>query len=252
MDILNFRVAPSGDSLEFWIRVPDNEENYGNVNIEKIAIQDHKNYTVGFPEFPQVLLATEKGFEGVGLDPEIVTHYQVRKEMIGEKGIIKPSETKEVVRRLYFSNITGSVLETIPMGLDDTGMFFIYIQTDADSIPAEEVACCCHKSLTIACATNLYPIYNLQLKLIDNWTDDCVNTKDLLADLFMKKLMLQEAIELSDYDNTIKIFDTIVFRDMVRGDCLNACSHQHWYKNSVFSRPKITPFGGFSQQCGSC
>lgn len=193
MDIINFRVSPIGDSLEIWVEVPDGP-NYDDIYINKIAIQNQKGYTVGYPATPQFEMTTDPLF------PEE----------------IRIIDQKKVVRILKFKDLGL-------LGLENTGLFFMYVSFTG--IPAQDTPCCCLKNPTVSVAANLYPIYNKAIKLLNSYYDDCnSNNQSLLIDIYLKKQMFLSAIELEDYTTAISIWDNLVFKEVSDGDCLNSCS----------------------------
>ena len=189
MDIINFRVSPIGDALELWVEVPEGP-NYKNIQIEQIAIQDHNHYTIGYPENPQI----ELSIGGID-DLKILNHKRVIKRLpIGKLGLL---------------------------GLETTGMYFMYVKQSG--IPAEETPCVCNKEVTIAVAANLWPIYNKAVKSLHSYITDCDDSRNALLDIYVKKNMFLNAIELEDYSSAIYIFNTILSMDIDDGNCLNSC-----------------------------
>ena len=47
--------------------------------------------------------------------------------------------------------------------------------------------------------------------------------------------MFLEAIELQDYETAITIFDGLLFREVAKGDCLNACSRSNYNGSNVIN-----------------
>ncbi len=186
MDINNFRVSPIGDSLEIWVEVPEGPY-YENITIEKIAIQDHQHYTTGYPANPQVELTINNPIDTLNID-----------------------NPKKVIKRLLFNGINI-------LGINNTGMYFLYVKQVG--IPAEEAPCICNREITIAVAANLYPIYNKAIKLINQ---DCFENQDALVDIYLKKAMFIQAIELEEYNTAVEIFDGLLYRDIQEGQCLDA------------------------------
>jgi hypothetical protein len=93
-------------------------------------------------------------------------------------------------------------------------------------------------------AANLYPLYNLALKNMATYNDSCEGTasRDMLIDIYLKKQMILTGIEMEDYEQVINVWDTLMFNDIVSGDCLNSCSHSGYHSTP---RPII---GG----CSTC
>lgn len=202
MDINNFRVSPIGDSLELWVEVPVGPA-YNDITIKSIAIQDHKHYTVSYPTTPQVELTQD--------------------HPIAEFNISNP---KKVIKRLMFKDMTT-------LGLNNTGMFFVYIKSDG--IPGEQVKCICFKDVTVGVAANLYPLYNLAIKYLNTIDDLCINNSDKLIDIYLKKQLFLEALTMQEYSTAISIWDKIFFRDIKKGDCLNAnsCNFNNFNGDSI-------------------
>jgi len=114
-------------------------------------------------------------------------------------------------------------MSELGMLIENTGMFFLYVL--ADGVPADEVPCCCFNALTIACAINHYPVYNQMLKIINSFEDKCNYSEDRLLDLFLKKQMITQSVELCDYPTAVRIFNDLYKRELDKGNCLNTCNH---------------------------
>ena len=78
------------------------------------------------------------------------------------------------------------------------------------------------------------------------YKDDCLNVKDALIDLFLKQTHIKTAMAMSDYDEAIKTFDSIIFPDMRDGDCLNVCSYDNYSPTGT-----STAFSGGCITCGN-
>jgi len=215
MDIINFRVSPIGDSLELWVEVPEGS-NYDDILIDKIAIQNHQNYTVGYPIIPQVELTLSHPLDD-----------------------LKIIDQKKVVKVIKFKDLGQ-------LGFQNTGLFFMYVWHTG--LPAIDTPCCCIKNPAIAVAANLYPIYNKAIKLLNDYNNKCnSNNKALLIDIYLKKQMFLTAIELEDYSTAIHIWDNFVFPEVVDGNCLNSCSFSPEWVNPT--SPTNIPFSGGCKHC---
>ena len=126
-----------------------------------------------------------------------------------------PDNCKEVIRRLRFKD------HQMIQGIALAGMYYLYVAVQG--IPNPDVPCCCFRELTVACAINHFPVYNLMLKIINAYEDRCMIAEDQLLDLYLKKKLITDAVELSDYTTANKIFKDIYDRELTRGNCLNAC-----------------------------
>lgn len=192
MNIRYFRVADDGDSLEFLIDIPDNE-GYEDLTIDKIAIQDHLHYTVGYPPVPQIELTPG------GISPFDITN------------------NKKVMKVLFIKDMG------ITSDFTDTGMFFLYISQAG--VPGEIVSCEDSKSLYKAVAISNSPIYNKVIKLIEKMNGHCPDNsvRKELVDITWKREAFRQAINLEEYTTAIQIYNDLLFPDIKEGDCLNAC-----------------------------
>lgn len=191
MDIINFRVSPDGKDLELWVEIPEGP-NYNSLEIDKIAIQDHKHYTIGYPDKPQVEL-----------------------KLTSPVDELKIGNPKRVQKRL-------SLKELGILGLNSTGLYFMYVHQDG--IPAVETPCICSKTVTVGVAANLYPFFNKAVKYLYKYLDFCGDSRDNLIDIYIKQDMFLNAVEMEDYDTAIYIFDNLLSMEINEGECLNSCS----------------------------
>lgn len=131
------------------------------------------------------------------------------------------------------------------MSINRTGMYYLYVQTTSLAYP--DIPCCCFKDLTVACAINHYPIYNLMLKIINKYQDRCLNAQDKLLDLYLKKQMITDAISMCDYITANKIFTELYFREIVKGECYDGCGYNGGCCNESAIRNADN-----SRQCLTC
>lgn len=200
MDIINFRVSPIGDALEIWVEVPDGP-NYDNIEINEIAISDHNHYTNNtYPVAPQARLTFTTNTSPSSFEF---------------------TNRKKVIKRISFKDLKT-------FGLDNTGMFFLYIKQSG--VAEEGTPCLCNKTVTIGVATNLYPIYNKTIKLLNDYENSCSDNRAKLIDIYLKKQMFLEAVVLEEYETAIDIFNSILFMEIKEGDCYNGCNPS--YNNS--------------------
>jgi len=204
MDILNFRVAPDSNSLELWVEVPDGI-NYEDVEIDKIAIIDYSRYQDDHT-YPDA--ASPFWLEFDSTNP-IDTGLGIPTNQDGKR--------KRFVKRIP---IRGQKSRRL-LGIERSGMYYVYILTKGE--PTEDTPCCCFKRLTVGCAVNHYPIYNQILKIINAYTDRCMIAEDKVLDLYLKKQMITQAIEVSDYVTANKIFADVYEREISKEYCYDGC-----------------------------
>lgn len=192
MDVINFKVSSDGKNLEIWVRIPD-ELGYEDLEIDKIAIQDHLHYTVGYPEKPQMELTIN------GVEPFAIT------------------DTKQVITSISFSDISKAT------ALQNTGMFFMYAHQRG--IPDPGIPCEGSREYVVAATVNMLPIYNTITKLFTQMSGNCTDSdiRDQLIDLSWKKDTFKQAITLEEYGTAAKLYEDIISMDVKAGDCLNAC-----------------------------
>jgi hypothetical protein len=199
MDILNFRVAPDMGSLELWVEVPDGY-NYEDIEIEKIAIIDYSRFKDD-NTYPATTFKLE--FTRKKQPPELI--------------FFEITNPKRFVRRIPLNDPATKML----LGTDKAGIYYVYIQVKG--IPDEEVACCCFKSLTVGCAVNHFPVYNLLLKAVCAYEDRCNKAEDKILDIYLKKQLITQAVETSDYIMANQIFAELYKREIDKGFCLDGC-----------------------------
>ena len=227
MDIINFRVSTDSQALELWVRVPDGPY-YKDITIKQIGIVSWDRYVAsGFPNLifnPDHDHKPEKPIPGIYLGTQTVlkdTGMWLSDDISGKN----KQNVKEVVRR--FNLRENLFLQQI----HQAGMYYLYVEAE-DSIESEDnlsanIPCCCFKQFTTACAINHFPIYNLIMKTVNSYEDKCMIAEDKLLDLYLKKKLITDAIQLSDYTAANKIFKDIYERELRRGDCFNGC-RTHW------------------------
>jgi endoglucanase Acf2 len=210
MDIYNFRVAPDGNSLELWVEVPSGPY-YNDIKMTKICIIDQSKFksTTVYPS----------------------TNNKIEFSVSSEDEFNKITNPKKFVKRI---SLTDSATQML-LNSKKAGMYYVYIQVTG--IPAEETPCCCFKELTVGCAINHYPVYNLMLKIINSYQDRCFIAEDKLLDLYLKKQLISQAVELSDYVTANEIYNELYKREIEKGQCLDACGSKNLSK---------------SGKCGSC
>jgi hypothetical protein len=174
---------------------------------------------VGYPEHPQFEMKYNPMFLPQG-SPALPTDFYNNKKV---SKILTFKDLKKLSR-------TGKCPDTkCSHKFTNSGLFFMYVhQVDDGTNPlTEAIPCCCNKETTVAVAANLYPIYNTVAKLIDGWNATCNDNKnqDLLIDLYLKKQIFLDAIEMEDYCTAIKIWHSSLFKDVRTGDCLNGCNN---------------------------
>lgn len=214
MDINNFRVSPDGKFLELWVEIPEGP-GYSGLTIDKIAIQDHMHYTIGYPSNPQIeLTATQEEPFDIG-------------------------DNKRVIKILSFSDMK------ILGNLDNTGLFFMYVHQVG--VPGPELECKCSLETTIAVAVNMFPIYNKAIKLINQLNGECTDKaiRDELVDLHWKKDTFRQAVMLQEYDSAISLFNDTLFSDIKEGNCFNTCSNSNYNELSY-----VVPTSGGCKTCG--
>jgi hypothetical protein len=81
----------------------------------------------------------------------------------------------------------------------------MYIKSSGIPDECHPISCSCHKDLEIAVALNLYPLFNLSVKLINDIENKCINHRDKLIDIYLKEQMIKDAIMLQDYTQAIDI-----------------------------------------------
>ena len=139
---------------------------------------------------------------------------------------------KKFIKRIPFT-------DSRILGVQQSGMYYVYIQTVGE--PATDTPCCCFKDLTIGCAINHCPVYHLLLKLICAFEDRCMVAEDKILDIYLKKQLITQAVDVSDYVMANKIFRELYQREIHKGSCLDAC-------NSTFDGSSVSGF----KNCTTC
>jgi hypothetical protein len=192
MDIINFKVSADNEHLELWVEIPDGP-NYVNVNLDKVAIIDYRGF-VSDSSYPTTHNKIE--FSTSGID------------------FFKITDSKKLLKRIELNNPAHSIL----LGSKHSMMYYVYIQMSG--FPLDDG---CFKDLVVGCTINHYPIYNLLLSLICS-DDRCNSNIDKVLDIYVKKNLIEQAIELFDYDIANKLFDDIYKREILKGYCLDGCN----------------------------
>lgn len=193
MHIHNVNISPDGKNLILNIEIPD-FTGYEDLTISKIAIQDHLNYTVGYPEDPQ--------FE---MNPSQETPYVIDTE-------------KQVIKFLNLDNIFKS------SKLKNTGLFYVYIYQEG--MPGATLPCEEGLQYYIVPVLNAAPIYNYTVKLIKDAMGKCdtVN-KEAIIDVYWKKLALRKAIEFKDYTVVQELYDSLFYNDFLKKEYTKNCAY---------------------------
>lgn len=190
MIIKTFRVSPVGDCLELWIELPNNEENKS-YYIDKIAIQSHDNFSELYPKEPEIELSTD------------ATHN------------LKITNNRKVTKRLFFNDLD----------LKETGLYFLYVQLA--KIPTEFDTSTTHpESPLISYAIHLSSLYNLVTENINEiMKQRCGADISYIADIYLKKSILEQSLQLKIYYVAIKLWDNIIAKDVEIGisKMLNYC-----------------------------
>lgn len=191
MHIHNVNISPDGKNLILNIEIPD-FTGYEDLTISKIAIQDHLNYTVGYPEDPQ--------FE---MNPSQETPYVIDTE-------------KQIIKFLNLDNIFKS------SKLKNTGLFYVYIYQEG--MPGATLPCEEGLQYYIVPVLNAAPIYNYTVKLIKAAMGKCdtVN-KEAIIDVYWKKLALRKAIEFKDYTVVQELYDSLFYNDFLKKEYTKNC-----------------------------
>jgi len=61
------------------------------------------------------------------------------------------------------------------------------------------------------------------LKILNAFGDRCMQGEDILLDLYLKKHLITDAVELSDYQTAIDLYKEVYEREIIRGECLDGC-----------------------------
>lgn len=192
MIIHNVNISPDGQSFIIDIEIP-NTPGYENITISKIAIQDYKNYTVGYPSKPQFELNATQANE-YKIDSE-----KIVSKTINIKDITKISKLK------------------------DLGMFFIYIFKEG--VPGPELTCGEDLEYEVIGVVNYSNLYNLAFKFLRASAGVCdVESKNALLDIYWKKLAITEALEHKDFPIAIELYEDLIIPALIKGDCFNACT----------------------------
>ena len=187
MEILNFKFSTTGDALDIWVKVPEGTE-YTKVLIDKIAIQDSKSYTSSYPATPQF-------------------------EMTPTSLVYTITNKKEV-------KLSIPIKDLIKLHLLNTGLYFIYIHQSGESTNPS----LCDKETTITGAAYLYPIYNEAIKLLaKDVTNKC--NKENLIDIYLKKQMFIESINLEEFITAIDIYNNLLVMEINKGNCLDTINN---------------------------
>jgi hypothetical protein len=157
MDIINFRVAPTGDALEMWVEVPDGPayeglngdgtpNPAGGITIDKIAIQDSDHWMCSYPKKPQFEMTFNPVTPAPGMD--------LPNEFYNNKKVSR------IIPMLDLATLSGTSLcpnLSCNHKFANTGMFFLYVhQVDDGTNPAlMDSPCNCNKETTIAVCANL-------------------------------------------------------------------------------------------------
>jgi hypothetical protein len=193
MHIHNVNISPNGENLILNIEIPE-FPGYEDLSISKIAIQDHLNYTIGYPEDPQ--------FE---MNPSQETPYIIDTE-------------KKVIKFLNLDNIFKS------SKLKNTGLFYIYIYQEG--IPGAALPCAEGLQYYIVPVLNAAPIYKYTVKLIKDAMGKCDTiNKEAIIDVYWKKLALRKAIEFEDYIVVQELYDSLFYNDFLKKEYTKNCDY---------------------------
>lgn len=188
--IINFfRVSPRG-GLEFWVEVPE-ELWSNNLKISKIAIQDNKHFTTKYPENPQIEFNVGSSIEILEIDNQ-----------------------RSLVKFISFNDLEK-------FDVKDIGLFFIYVKLEGT--PNQELPCEYDRDYFLDVTYNPYCIYDLASKLFRNYKDNCGEDRDKILDLYLKRIILDQAIDLKDYQLAMEIYKDIEKVDLKLGQCAIKC-----------------------------
>lgn len=133
-----------------------------------------------------------------------------------EQLVIPVIDNKEVMATIKIKDSTSTMRMT--------GGYFLYVLVDG--VPGPEIDC--PKDFHIQMAINLYPIFNIALKLFKQLTREC-DTKEIksqLIDINWKKEALLQALYLKEFPIAIDIYNDLLLMDIDKGNCLNACGNK--------------------------
>jgi hypothetical protein len=168
MDINTFRVSPDGLEVFMDIAIPDGPD-YANLFIEKVALGTEEDvFSFSYPSVPR--------WEYVPL----------------------PGEQKRLVMNVPVRTI-----------VPDPGCFvpsFFVLHVKQGGIPDPGVPCCCDREVTVRAAVHLLPLYMEAAKLFGKYVAECGKGRERLLDLYLRKNILLDMIELEQYYNAIYFF----------------------------------------------
>ena len=195
------------NSLELWVEVPDGPR-YKGIKIDKIAFIDYSRFQDDsvYPEEADPFKVEFR--HALPEDDDYISFVYT--------GLIIRNPKKFITRLPILNHISNGILS-----IGRAGMYYVYIKTKG--IPDPDIPCCCFKELTVGCCINHFPIYNLMLKTINAYDDKCMIAEDKILDLYLKKKLLEQAVETSDYIMANKIFREVYQREIDRGFCYDAC-----------------------------
>lgn len=197
MIINNIGYTSNGDSVIINIEIP-NTEGYEDLYITKIAIQDHLNYTVSYPNTPQ--------FE---MNSTLDYPYKI-------------DNAKEVKIEIPIEDI--KLLSTFK----DTGMLFVYVYQNG--VPGPNLPCGEDFEYKVIGAINTFNVYNLVSKIINRANGKCDSeSKAELLDLYWKLSSIELALKHGDYINAIELYNSMLYQDLKKGGCIS-CNTEISYR----------------------
>lgn len=114
------------------------------------------------------------------------------------------------------------------LGISSTGFYFLYVVLDVRTGDSPEGMSMLH----ILPALDFSPLYNLTLKLLKKFLINCSENRMELADLYLQKQTILQALEMKDYILAIDLFDYTLKNNIQKGKCLDACGSNKVFYNS--------------------
>lgn len=195
MYIKNFRISPIGDTLEIWIKIPNNDY-FENITIERIAIQDWKHYSEVYPDEPQLELIPDN----------VIDEYKID---LNAKEVIKSFPLKDLQQ----------------IGLSTDGPIYMYIKTVGipNTINQQDGPTECFKDITVYMTINWFTFYNRAIKLFNTMNDCNPNNRQELIDIYLKKQLFADAVVYKEFNLANHFWDSIMSQEYKKANCYNGC-----------------------------